>query len=65
MEIKAGDVVRLKTGGPMMTVKLAIPRRAGSVADDRVMDLTCQWFDGTVLHEGEFSVESMEKLAQP
>lgn len=41
-----GDVVRLKSGGPIMTVKIYDAYKGGNV---------CQWFVGTDLKEGVFS----------
>lgn len=39
-DIKTGDIVRLKSGGPKMTVDAIIPRTPiGSLT-------TCKWFDG-------------------
>lgn len=43
-EIKAGDVVRLKSGGPLMTA--GQPREGGQVP--------CWWFSGDVLHHDNF-----------
>ncbi len=46
MEFKAGDTVRLKSGGPLMTVE-------GAVASGH---LRCQWFDEKkVLCHGSFA----------
>ena len=47
-----GDVVRLKSGGPIMTV--------GMVADDG--DLLCQWFTDNKLQESFFNPNSLEKV---
>ncbi|MBC0852621.1 DUF2158 domain-containing protein [Pantoea stewartii] len=42
---ESGDVVRLKSGGPAMTVKGYNMHKGGFV---------CQWFVGTDLKEGAF-----------
>lgn len=52
-EIKAGDTVRLKSGGPLMTVS--------SVGRDThdVLRAWCDWFEGTKAHNGSFPVTSL------
>lgn len=45
-----GDVVRLKSGGPWMTVGGGAP--PGGVH--------CQWFEGTSLMQGNFRAEQLE-----
>ncbi len=46
---KVGDLVRLKSGGPTMTV-----------ADvDLSIGTKCQWFGGKKLEHGYFSTESL------
>ncbi len=42
MEIKKGDTVRLKSGGPMMTVQ-DIGDYSSSGGEE---DVVCVWFDG-------------------
>lgn len=42
---QSGDVVRLKSGGPIMTIKGYNMHKGGWV---------CQWFVGTDLKEGAF-----------
>ncbi|MBU4564049.1 MAG: YodC family protein [Desulfarculus sp.] len=49
--VKEGDVVRLKSGGPQMTVKFV---------DREFHSVVCQWFEGHKLAEGNFSPESLE-----
>jgi len=53
-EIKKGDVVRLKSGGPNMTVS-SIGQKSGNV--------TCQWFMDDKLESGVFSPESLVKFS--
>ena len=58
-EIKQGDVVQLKSGGPTMTVE--------TVAED-LLELTafCTWFDkNNVLQSGKFQVTSLKKSQAP
>ena len=43
-EFKVGDIVRLKSGGPKMTVEILL-------GDG---ELKCQWFDGSELQEARF-----------
>ncbi|MCL6366201.1 DUF2158 domain-containing protein [Pectobacterium carotovorum subsp. carotovorum] len=47
--VKVGDIVSLKSGGPEMTVK--------AVYSDG--DITCQWFAGKKLESGDFPVSSL------
>lgn len=61
MELHVGDVVRLKSGGPEMTViehplKIAHGENVASYA-------ICQWFDEDgKKSQGTFIVESLEKV---
>lgn len=60
---EAGDVVKLKTGGPLMTVN----RLSKVVNTDtyrvEVTGVVCAWFDPTetALHSGGFSMEALVK----
>lgn len=51
--MKTGDVVRLKSGGPKMTL--------GEV--DNVYG-ACEWFEHNVVYEREFSVAMLEVVAE-
>jgi uncharacterized protein YodC (DUF2158 family) len=51
--LQVGDVVRLKSGGPAMTVD--------ERCDDDVDSVICQWFNNTQLSEGTFPSASLEK----
>ncbi len=51
-----GDIVKLKSGGPEMTVQ-ALP----TVSNDYYY---CQWFAGKKLEQGRFPADSIE-LVQP
>jgi uncharacterized protein YodC (DUF2158 family) len=50
-KFKKGDVVRLKSGGPKMTVQDQTAK---------VGHLVCQWFEGAKLLQGVFDEESLE-----
>jgi uncharacterized protein YodC (DUF2158 family) len=51
--INAGDVVQLKSGGPLMTVK--------SVGDNYgTLTAWCVWFEGTKKMEGAFPVITIQ-----
>lgn len=49
-----GEIVKLKSGGPEMTVK-SIP----GTTDDNYY---CQWFAGKKLEQGRFPAGSLERL---
>ncbi len=53
-EIKPGDVVLLKSGGPAMTV---------TAVEDQYGTLTawCMWFEKTQHHTGVFPIITIEK----
>ena len=55
-EIKAGGVVKLKSGGPKMTVE-AVFRDAGGR-----MCVRCTWFDDTKRISQAFELEAVEAL---
>lgn len=52
-----GEVVRLKSGGPEMTVCNVLE----DIDDDRVR---CQWFAGNKLQDGWFNPESLVKVGE-
>ena len=53
-ELEVGDVVKLKSGGPKMTIKWVEP---SSIAN-------CQWFLGDTLKDGNFSLASLQKVTE-
>jgi uncharacterized protein YodC (DUF2158 family) len=53
ISVSKGDVVRLKSGGPPMTV----------VTYD-YNKVECAWFDGTTMKSGTFARESLEEASQ-
>jgi uncharacterized protein YodC (DUF2158 family) len=52
-DIKIGDVVMLKSGGPKMTVEY--------MPDDTIVK--CVWFIGTTLHRGEFKIVLLNRVS--
>jgi uncharacterized protein YodC (DUF2158 family) len=50
-QFKVGDIVRLKSGGPPMTVS-----SIGSVMSE---DIGCQWFSGRKMESGYFPAASL------
>lgn len=49
--MKTGDKVRLKSGGPVMTVTLI-----------GAYTIRCMWFDGYTLRSGDFPVDALAKV---
>lgn len=54
---KIGDSVRLKTGGPAMTIQ--------GLHGVGHCWATCVWFDESKLHKEEFRVEGLERWTHP
>lgn len=50
----AGDLVRLKSGGPVMTV------RAVSVWNAENVNVECDWFDGVSLRAETFKQQTLQ-----
>lgn len=59
MDLKVGDVVRLKSGGPEMTVR-SYPYPMHDGKDDS--KAACEWFDEVGLHKSVFKVDELLKL---
>lgn len=60
-----GDQVRLKSGGPVMTVKYVqkasfLRASYDEDEDDRKVKYGCQWFVGAKLNEGVFPEGNIE-----
>jgi uncharacterized protein YodC (DUF2158 family) len=55
-KFKVGDIVRLKSGGPEMTVKM---ERHNSITHEHD-GYDCQWFGGKKLEVGRFPEDSLE-----
>jgi uncharacterized protein YodC (DUF2158 family) len=70
MGIKVGDKVKLKSGGPLMTVKTIISEEYGEkqnfdiylLGGSKQGDLLCQWFNGSKLEVEPFSPEGLERV---
>jgi uncharacterized protein YodC (DUF2158 family) len=54
-EIKAGDIVQLKSGGPKMTVS-----QVGTSMGGSALKAWCDWFEGTKQMEGNFPLTSLK-----
>ena len=54
-----GDIVKLKSGGPDMTVNERLKRISGEGSSN----YRCQWFAGKKLDQGVFPVESLQRVA--
>jgi uncharacterized protein YodC (DUF2158 family) len=54
VELKKGDVVALKSGGPRMTI-------AAASGDS----IKCIWFDNTDLKDGEFDAATLDLYVLP
>jgi uncharacterized protein YodC (DUF2158 family) len=59
ISLKAGNVVRLKSGGPDMTV--VEEEHIFGKGTDRVR---CQWFEGTKLMQGTFPEQSLTAVVE-
>lgn len=53
-QFSIGDIVKLKSGGPDMTVR-DVPDIGGTV-------YVCQWFAGKKLEQGSFPGDSLEQV---
>jgi len=56
-EFNIGDVVRLKSGGPPMTVTM--------VPESPVESYKCEWFEGTTPKEGLFPGAALQTNPSP
>lgn len=56
--IQPGDIVRLKSGGPNMTVDLRHYTAAGPT-------WRCTWFAGETRHSEDFEESLIEKVPKP
>lgn len=56
MAFNTGDIVKLKSGGPDMTVQGEVIGHRGT--------FNCQWFAGKKLERGNFNSDSLELVDQ-
>ncbi|MDZ4711865.1 MAG: DUF2158 domain-containing protein [bacterium] len=74
MELKSGDIVMLKSGGPKMTIQRFIgdSKEVSTKVQDEALkiikgnkegDVVCQWFDGNVSKNDIFPVDSLTRLS--
>lgn len=54
VKFAVGTIVKLKSGGPEMTVQRVPPKTDGYY--------TCQWFAGKKLEDGLFPADSLELI---
>lgn len=54
MSLKAGDIVRLKSGGPLMTI-----------TSDQGDVVECQWFKDNILNTNNFMKIALEEYQEP
>ncbi len=57
-EIKVGDVVELKSGGPKMTVS-----QVSTTMGSTTLKAWCDWFEGTKKMQGSFPLTSLKVIA--
>ncbi|AIV05920.1 hypothetical protein LA59_10745 [Vibrio harveyi] len=57
-DFNVGDIVKLKSGGPDMTVKEV----RMNISDEFTGNYRCQWFAGKKLDLGDFPQESLLKV---
>lgn len=56
-----GDVVRVKSGGPRMTVEKTGQFGGGMSGRSEFQGAVCVWFDGTSVKRESFPIEVLEK----
>jgi len=59
-ELRDGDVVRLKSGGPPMTIE-----KIGKFGYEKEVRAMCVWFDGKQRKAELFVLTSLEKAEPP
>ena len=60
-DLQVGTIVKLKSGGPDMTVEEVV---IGYSTNKPTGDVDCQWFAGKKLEKGRFPVASLELVKQ-
>ena len=64
---KVGDIVKLKSGSPDMTIKTVLPKNESnelSMFSTKILinSYVCQWFAGKKLDSGTFPHQSLLKV---
>lgn len=60
-DVKIGDTVKLKSGGPLMTVNEFTTAHIHSSSDSPKDHVLCQWFDEShICKTGRFAVAALE-----
>ena len=62
MTFKPGDIFRLRSGGPAMTVWEVEPGHEGE--RNPIAVFGCEWFDNNILRRNRFSEVEVEPVAQ-
>ncbi|MFZ7159657.1 YodC family protein, partial [Avibacterium gallinarum] len=57
-QFNVGDIVRLKSGGPDMTIRTVVR----NISEEFIGFYDCQWFAGKKLESGRFPEESLELI---
>ena len=60
-ELEKGDTVRLKSGGPVMTIETIANKVSVNGEKDHAW---CQWFEKNKLETGVFPLSSLEKASR-
>lgn len=64
-DLKIGDAVTLKSGGPVMTLKELAPAHIYSASDAPLDHAICQWFDAAQnVKRGRFALHTLEISSQ-
>jgi uncharacterized protein YodC (DUF2158 family) len=61
--MKSGQVVRLKSGGPLMAVVEIQSQPAPAAGGGPLVD--CVWFEGKAFVRGKFAADALECLVTP